>query len=205
MRVAVVIEQCWHRVPGGTASATLDQIAAVAATGRVDQTGVAARHRKPAPAAWRPEIPVRHLPLPRQALYRSWHRLRWPPVQRATGAVDVVHATGYAVPPRTAPLVVTLHDLAWRRDPSMFTRNGVRFFEAALRCTLDEADLVLVPGRPAPASVAASEVARRASRHRRHPRWSRAVRSRRCGRARRWPGWLPRWGRARRRPGRPAP
>jgi glycosyltransferase involved in cell wall biosynthesis len=145
MRVAVVIEQCWHRVPGGTASATLDQIAAVAATGRVDQTGVAARHREPAPAAWRPEIPVRHLPLPRQALYRSWHRLRWPPVERATGAVDVVHATGYAVPPRTAPLVVTLHDLAWRRDPSMFTRNGVRFFEAALRCTLDEADLVLVP------------------------------------------------------------
>ena len=31
MRAAVVIEQCWHRVPGGTASAVIDQVAAVAA------------------------------------------------------------------------------------------------------------------------------------------------------------------------------
>ena len=57
-----------------------------------------------------------------------------------------MHATGYAIPPRT-PLVVTLHDLAWRREPSMFTRNGVRFFEAGLRCVIDDADLVLCPSQ----------------------------------------------------------
>ncbi|HLT70170.1 MAG TPA: glycosyltransferase family 1 protein [Acidimicrobiales bacterium] len=147
MRVAVVIEQCWHRVPGGTARAALEQVAAVAAAGGVDQVGVAARHRRPPAPAWRPTIPVRHLPLPRLALYRSWHRWRWPPVERATGPVDVVHATGYAVPPRRAPLVVTLHDLAWRRDPSMFTPNGVRFFESGLRCVIDDADLVLCSSR----------------------------------------------------------
>ena len=118
MRVAVVIEQCWHRVPGGTASAVLEQVAAVAATGDVEQIGVAARHDGPAPVAWRPAIPVRHLALPRLVLYRTWHRLRWPAVERATGAVEVVHATGYAIPPRTVPLVATMHDVAWRRDPS---------------------------------------------------------------------------------------
>src|SRR5690606_10874190 len=64
-----------------------------------------------------------------------------------TGPVDVVHATGYAVPPRRAPLGVTLHDLAWRRDPSMFTPNGVRFFESGLRCVVDDADLVLCASR----------------------------------------------------------
>ena len=132
MRVAVVVEQCWHRVPGGTAGAVVDQVAAVAATGRVRQVGVAARHRHPPPEPWRPAIPIRHLPLPRAALYRTWHRWRRPAVERATGPVDVVHATGYAIPPRSRPLVVTMHDLAWRRDPSMFTANGVRFFEAGL-------------------------------------------------------------------------
>ena len=33
MRVAVTLEQCWHRVPGGTARATLDTVDAVAARG----------------------------------------------------------------------------------------------------------------------------------------------------------------------------
>lgn len=165
MRVAVVIEQCWHRVPGGTASATLQQIDAVTATGAADLVGVAARHPEPPPEAWRPSIPVRHLSLPRQVLYRTWHRLRRPPVERATGPVDVVHATGYAVPPRSAPLVVTLHDLAWRRDPSMFTRNGVRFFEAGLRCVLDDADLVLAPSQATLEDCVAAGVARERIRH----------------------------------------
>jgi glycosyltransferase involved in cell wall biosynthesis len=165
MRAAVVIEQCWHRVPGGTASAVLDQVEAVAATGRVEQVGVAARHRHPAPEAWRPTVPVRHLPLPRQALYRTWHRLRWPAVERATGPVDVVHATGYAIPPRTAPLVVTMHDVAWRRDPSMFTRNGVRFFEAGLRCVIDDADLVLCPSQATVDDCVAAGIGRERLRH----------------------------------------
>jgi glycosyltransferase involved in cell wall biosynthesis len=165
MRAAVVIEQCWHRVPGGTAGATLQQIDAVAATGEVDLVGVAARHRRPAPEAWRPSIPVRHLALPRQALYRTWHRLRRPPVQRATGPVDVVHATGYAVPPRSAPLVVTLHDLAWRHDPTMFTRHGVRFFEAGLRCVLDDADLVLAPSQATLEDCVTAGIVRQRVRH----------------------------------------
>jgi glycosyltransferase involved in cell wall biosynthesis len=145
VRVAVVLEQCWHRVPGGTARAALLQARAVAVTRRVDQVGVAAWHRRPAPEAWRPPIPVRHLPLPRKVLYESWNRLRRPGVELATGRVDVVHATGYAVPRRTCPLVVTLHDIAWRRDGSMFTANGVQFLEGALGRTRDDADLVLCP------------------------------------------------------------
>jgi glycosyltransferase involved in cell wall biosynthesis len=165
MRVAVVIEQCWHRVPGGTASAVLDQVAAVAERGDVDQVGVAARHGTPPPVAWRPGIPVRHLPLPRQALYRSWHRLRRPGVERATGPVEVVHATGYAIPPRTAPLVVTMHDVAWRRDPSMFTRNGVRFFEAGLRCVVADADLVLCPSQATVDDCEAAGIGRERLRH----------------------------------------
>jgi hypothetical protein len=55
MRVAVTLEQCWHRVPGGTARATLDTVAAVQAEGAVEQVGVSAWHRGPATAPWEPE------------------------------------------------------------------------------------------------------------------------------------------------------
>jgi glycosyltransferase involved in cell wall biosynthesis len=87
------------------------------------------------------------LPLPRVALYESWHRLRRPDVQRATGVVDVIHATGVAVPPRSAPLVVTVHDLAFLHEPSHFTRHGLRFFHRALALTTREADVVVVPSQ----------------------------------------------------------
>jgi glycosyltransferase involved in cell wall biosynthesis len=172
MRAAVVIEQCWHRVPGGTASAVIDQVAAVAATGRVEQVGVAARHNRPPPDAWRPALPVHHLPLPRLALYWSWHLARRPAVERATGPVDVIHATGYAIPPRTVPLVATLHDLAWRRDKRMFTRNGVRFFDAALHAVVEDADLVLCPSQ---ATMADCEEAGIEAGRLRHVPWGMTV------------------------------
>jgi glycosyltransferase involved in cell wall biosynthesis len=147
MRAAVVLEQCWHRVPGGTALAALAQVQAVTAAGGVEQVGVAARHGDPPRPAYRPSIEVRHLPVPRRVLYETWHRMGWPKVQRVTGPVDVIHATGYAVPPRSAPLVATMHDLAWRHDPGNFTRNGVLFFEAGLKRVVDDADLVLCPSQ----------------------------------------------------------
>jgi glycosyltransferase involved in cell wall biosynthesis len=152
VRVAVVLEQCWHRVPGGTARAAVEQARAVEARPghagqRVEQVGVAAWHRHPPVAPWSPPVPVRHLPMPRRLLYEAWQRWQRPGVERATGPVDAIHATGYTIPPRTRPLVVTMHDVAWRRDPRHFTVRGVRFFESALRRTRDTADLVLCPSR----------------------------------------------------------
>lgn len=147
MRAAVTLEQCWHRVPGGTARAAIEQVRAVAARGGVDQVGVAAAHRESPLPPWVPPIEVRHLPIPRLALYESWHHLGRPAVERATGPVDVIHATGVVVPPRTAPLVVTVHDLAVLHDPDQFTRRGVSFLRRAIELTLERADLVLCSSR----------------------------------------------------------
>jgi glycosyltransferase involved in cell wall biosynthesis len=147
MRVAMTLEQCWHRVPGGTATATLGLARALARREEVDLVGVAARHRTPPPAPFEPPIPVRHLPFPRLALYEAWHGpLPWPPVQRATGPVDVVHATAVAMPPgHGAPVVVTVHDLAFLADPSTFTRHGIRFFRRGTELARRHARLVVVP------------------------------------------------------------
>jgi glycosyltransferase involved in cell wall biosynthesis len=143
LRVAMTIEQCWHRVPGGTAVAALELGRVLSGDPDLDVVGVAAIHRQPPPPAWRPTFRVRSLPLPRLALYEAWHLLRRPRVERATGPVDVIHATGLAMPPRTAPIVLTVHDLAFRRYPEHFSRPGLRFFNQSLGLAQREANVVL--------------------------------------------------------------
>lgn len=145
IRVALTLEQCWHRVPGGTGVAGLGMARGLNDAPEVEPVGVAARHAGPPPETWQPPIEVHQLPLPRLALYESWHRLRRPRVERATGPVDVVHATTLAVPPRSAPLVVTIHDLAFLNDPTHFTRRGLSFFRRGLALARRDADLVLCP------------------------------------------------------------
>ncbi|MEO6629599.1 MAG: glycosyltransferase family 1 protein [Aquihabitans sp.] len=143
--MAVTVEQCWHRVPGGTATSILGTLEALSRREDLDVVGVAARHGEAAPGPFTPPVAVRHLPLPRLALYESWHGLRWPPVERATGPVDVVHATAIAVPPSRAPLVMTIHDLAFLADASLATKHGNRFFRRGTELARRHAQLVLVP------------------------------------------------------------
>jgi glycosyltransferase involved in cell wall biosynthesis len=157
----MTVEQCWHRVPGGTATSVLGLARALAGTGRIDVVGVAARHtRPPAEASMRPSIPVHHLPLPRLALYEAWHGpgpLRWPPVEVATGPVDVVHATAVAVPPtRRAPLVLTVHDLAFLAEPGAFTRHGLRFMRRGTALARRHARVVVVPSEATAAQCRAA-------------------------------------------------
>jgi glycosyltransferase involved in cell wall biosynthesis len=143
VRVAFTLEQCWHAVPGGTAVAALELARAIDARENVELAGVAARHRAEPPEPWRPPIAVAQLPLPRLALYEAWHRLRRPSVEHATGPVDVIHATGIAMPPASRPVVSTVHDLSYLDYPEMFSRQGLRFFRRALELTLSDARLVL--------------------------------------------------------------
>ena len=145
IRVAVTVEQSWHRVPGGTATSILSTLGALAGQPDLELVGVAARHADAPPVDLVPPIPVQHLPLPRLALYESWHALGWPKVERATGPVDVVHATAVAIPPTDAPLVVTVHDLAFLADPTQPTRHGLRFFRRGTELARRRARLILVP------------------------------------------------------------
>ena len=144
LTIALTLEQCWHRVPGGTAVAALGMCRGLIQSD-VNVVGVAGLHRGPPPQPWVPPVPVKQLPLPRPALYESWHRLRRPKVERVTGPVQVVHATSLAVPPRSAPLIVTIHDLAFLNEPAHFTKRGLSFFHRGLDLARREADLVVCP------------------------------------------------------------
>jgi glycosyltransferase involved in cell wall biosynthesis len=140
----MTFEQFWHRVPGGTAVAALGMAEGLAGRPGLDLVGVAAAHRE---ARSDLPIPVHHLPLPRVALYEAWHRLRRPSVQRATGPVDLIHATSIAIPPKSAPLVVTIHDVAWLHEPAHFTARGISFFDRGLKLALRDADIVMCSSR----------------------------------------------------------
>lgn len=155
LSVALTMEQSWHRVPGGTAVAALGMARALLERDDVTIVGVAAAHRGPAPAGWRPPIPVRHLRLPRPLLYETWHRLRWPSVESATGPVSVIHATTMAMPPKRAPIVMTVHDLAFLREPSHFTARGLRFFTRGLELALRETEVIVCPSEATRADAVA--------------------------------------------------
>lgn len=146
-RVAVTLEQCWHAVPGGTATSAIAATAALDHRDDVALVGVSARHGGLPPAPFAPPIATEALRLPRLALYESWHMLRRPPVEAATGPVDAIWVTGGAVPPRSAPMVVTVHDLAFVHRPEHFTAKGRRFFRQATECARRDADLVLCPSQ----------------------------------------------------------
>lgn len=145
LRVAYTLEQCWHEVPGGTASAAIAIGAELATRPDIELIGVAGRHRRSPDAAFVPPVPVRRLGLARPWLYETWLRFGWPAVERATGAVDVCHATALIPAPTSAALVVTVHDLAFRRWPDRFTRHGVAVMERALAVLRRDADVVVSP------------------------------------------------------------
>ena len=103
IRAALLLEQCWHRVPGGTAVAAVELARAIARRTDVEVVGIAASHSG-GPVVSPPDgIEIAHLRLPRPLLYESWARLGRPGVDRRCGRPDLVHATGGGVPAPPAP------------------------------------------------------------------------------------------------------
>jgi glycosyltransferase involved in cell wall biosynthesis len=143
VRVAYTLEQCWHRVPGGTGVAALRIAEALGAHDDVSLIGVAGRHRGQPDDPWSPDMPIAHLPVGGPLLYELWLRRWWPKVEQATGPIDVAHATTLIPCATDAPLVVTVHDLAFLHDQSHFTKRGNRIFRSSLDRIRQHAALVL--------------------------------------------------------------
>lgn len=149
VRVGLTLEQCWRASPGGTAVAALETAHALARRGDVDVVGIVGRHRRPPTAGYEPRVPLHALGVGGPLLVESSLRLGRPRVNRAVGNLDVVHCTTiipFAVDEHV-PLVVTVHDLAFRHHPEFFTRRGVDVFERSLAKLRDSADMLLCSSR----------------------------------------------------------
>ena len=132
MKIGYLIEQCWHRVPGGTAVAAVGLARALALRPDVDLVGLAARHKNLTATEIGSPIPVVHSALPRVVLYEFWRLFGYPRIDRLVGDVDLVHASGGAVPATNRPVVATIHDVSWRHNPDWTTRRGRRLSEGWL-------------------------------------------------------------------------
>lgn len=164
VRTLVVAEQLRRALPGGIGRYAEGLIGGLTggALGRDDHLALLASRCRPgskrrgstdgpADPLGRWGVPVLASRLPGPILTRAWdHGL-----VAAPGGFDVVHGVSLAVPPlagtgdrpaREGPkLVVTVHDLAWRKNPEATTARGRRWHEAALCRVLDHADAFLVP------------------------------------------------------------
>jgi glycosyltransferase involved in cell wall biosynthesis len=132
--------QLLQPVPGGIGIYQRALLKHLPATG-VDLVAFAAG---PRPAGVAPHVPWVNLGRPSgSARYELWHRLR-----RLSIAVDtdLIHAPSLAIPPASGhPLVVTVHDVVFLRQPEVMTRRGVRFHRRGLDLARREAARVIVP------------------------------------------------------------
>ncbi len=144
MRVAVIVEQCMNRVPGGTARYTRELTKALAKVADDDDhvSTWTAWHRDTGPAHIRNVNGPRRLPLPRRALAAAWERGLGP----GPSGADVIHAPTLLVPPRrSAPLVVTIHDAVPWTHPETLTSRGVTWHRRMGERASRTADAVIVP------------------------------------------------------------
>ncbi len=150
LRVAVTLEQCWHAVPGrhGARRARVVRAAARPTT-TLDLVGVSARHSAPPPDAVGAADPGRAPSrCPGWRCTSPGTGCGDPRCERATGPVDVIHATGMAMPPPSAA------DRRHRARPGVPARPGAvhaargrSFFRRALDLARRDADLVMCPSQ----------------------------------------------------------
>jgi glycosyltransferase involved in cell wall biosynthesis len=163
-KVLIAAEQLRRRVPGGIgiyARGLLSGLAGGARDGQdIDVTLLASRPpgrlfsvdaTDPLTGFGRPVVTSS---LAGPLLTRAWdHGL-----SRAPAGYDVVHSVSLAAPPlrrgSRGALVVTVHDMAWRRQPDATTRRGRRWHEAALHRAAARASAFVVPSRLVAADLA---------------------------------------------------
>ncbi|NNF53291.1 MAG: glycosyltransferase family 4 protein [Acidimicrobiales bacterium] len=152
MRVAVIVEQFWHPVPGGTGRATHKTIRALQRAGGVELVGIAARHGDqgsgPDADSHDLTIPVVQSRLPRPLLYEGWLRLGRPRTTRLAEPLDVVWASAMVPPPASSvPMVSTVHDLEFLDHPEWNSARGRTFFPRAFAATMKRSQIIVTPSQ----------------------------------------------------------
>jgi len=152
MRVAIHADQPYFRAPGGIGTYLRNLVPALAR--RESGLELTLFHARFAasepPEPWMRGFPVEELARSIRALYPGWDLLGRPRLPAALADADIVHATNpAAVPPisRGQRLVVTVHDLAFLRFPSLFPRAWSFLYRLGLRAAVRRADAILTPSR----------------------------------------------------------
>ena len=147
MRIAYTLEQCWHRVPGGTGIAAIEVAKELVHIDELSVIGVVGRHKRPPTDGFIPPVKLATLPLGGPLLYEAWLRLRWPKVESVVDGVDLVHSTTIIPPATDVPLISTIHDVAFLSHPEFFTERGNKVFRKSVSILQKQASLILCSSR----------------------------------------------------------
>ena len=144
VRVAYTLEQCWHRVPGGTAVSALEVARAMTHVRRdVELVGVSGKHLEDPELNFDLSIDVVGLRVSGALLYEMSLRLNQPKVERSMADIDLVHSTTIIPFATSKKMVATVHDLAFLHHPEFFTRRGNDVFRRSLKILKKRADVLL--------------------------------------------------------------
>ena len=144
VRVAYTLEQCWHRVPGGTAVSALEVARAMTHVRRdIELVGVSGKHLEDPELNFDLSIDVVGLRVSGALLYEMSLRLNQPKVERSMADIDLVHSTTIIPFATSKKMVATVHDLAFLHHPEFFTRRGNDVFRRSLKILKKRADVLL--------------------------------------------------------------
>jgi glycosyltransferase involved in cell wall biosynthesis len=142
--VTLVVEQLRRDVAGGIGTYVRALLGALTAIDATERGRIELFASRP-PGATDPlrgyRLPLRTSRLPPRAMAQAWDRS----LVGLRHHSAVVHALSLQTPPWCSPLVVTVHDVAFREAPETFTARGRAWHEAALRRAARRAALFVVP------------------------------------------------------------
>lgn len=158
--VLLTVEQLRRPVPGGIGTYAESLSRALAGLAPRERPEVVLYAARP-PAPTEPDplaelgLPLRSSRLAVRGLTLAWDA----GLSGVAKDYGLVHATSLSAPPPLGrPLVVTVHDLAWRASPEAFPPRGRRWHEAALRRVRSRARAFVVPSQATAAALVAAGV-----------------------------------------------
>jgi glycosyltransferase involved in cell wall biosynthesis len=140
MRVGIHADPAAHQIPGGIGVYVLKLIEELLVQGIYDyrliiSAGAEIRSEWAELVLPQPKIPV-------GVLYGLWNFLGVPGIR---AELDVVHATGLAIPPSPAALVATVHDLAVKKMPEVVPAPWRTVYRRGLRLAVKRAKVICTP------------------------------------------------------------
>jgi glycosyltransferase involved in cell wall biosynthesis len=153
MRIGIHADPAAHSVPGGVGVYVRRLIDELLADPQGDELKLIVSRFANPPAAWATTSLVRPQ-LPFAALYAAWNFLGKPGVD---GSLDVIHATGLAIPPAVgAALVSTIHDLAVETMPEVVPFPWRQIYKKGLTRALDQSAVICAVSEATKAAIIAA-------------------------------------------------
>lgn len=137
MKVAIHADAAAHSIPGGIGVYVRRLVDQLLTAGDDEYKLIISRNAEP-PPAWMGVDMIRP-PLPVAQLYAAWNFTGRPKLK---DPVDVVHATGLAIPPLKGALVCTIHDLAVERMPEVVPALWRKVYLKGLQIALENSKVL---------------------------------------------------------------